>query len=170
MRFFILFFFVQAFLNAQELTVIKGTINSESSGLPLANSVITIEGSNSETTTTIEGLFEIKTVLKGEHILKITATYHVGKRLLLSLEGSGLDIGTVSLTRDVTIEQTDNLITLTDSDLSDDDETISLSAGLLQATRDVFLNRAAFDFGQALASVPPPAYSEVDPINKLADL
>ena len=69
------------------------------------------------------------------------------------LEGKTLDLGVIFLKDDITIEQTDNLITLTESDLSDDDETVSLSAGLLQATRDVFLNRAAFDFGQAFFRV-----------------
>ena len=44
------------------------------------------------------------------------------------------------------------LITLTDSDLLED-ESISMTSGMLQATKDIFLNRAAFDFGQAFFRV-----------------
>src|SRR5690606_615404 len=42
----------------------------------------------------------------------------------------------------------DNLVTLTDADLMEDEMT-SMSSEMLQASKDIFLNRAAFDFGQA---------------------
>ena len=42
---------------------------------------------------------------------------------------------------------------MTENDLSDDGETLSSSTGLLQATRDIFLTRAAFDFSQAFFRV-----------------
>src|SRR5690606_36126617 len=41
---------------------------------------------------------------------------------------------------------------LGEDDISEE-ETVSLASGILQATRDVFLNRAAFDFGQAFFRV-----------------
>lgn len=63
-----------------------------------------------------------------------------------------LDVGVVYLEREIPDEMAENLITLGDSDLFDQD-TYASGSGFLQAGRDVFLNRAAFDFGPAFFRV-----------------
>src|SRR5690606_11346576 len=53
---------------------------------------------------------------------------------------------------DIATEGSENLLTLSEVDISDE-ESVSLASGLLQATRDMCLNRAAFDFSQAFFRV-----------------
>ncbi|MEX0290107.1 MAG: TonB-dependent receptor, partial [Flavobacteriaceae bacterium] len=49
-------------------------------------------------------------------------------------------------------EKVAQLVTLTEADLADEEDIVT-SAGLLQATRDIYLQRAAFDFSQAFFRV-----------------
>ncbi|WP_343488194.1 carboxypeptidase-like regulatory domain-containing protein [Allomuricauda sp. d1] len=153
MRFLFLLFCVSISIYSQEKKRITGVVVQERNNLPITDALATIEGTGLSTKTDDSGRFELLTELDGPYILNISAIDFVTQRLSVVLEGSDLDIGTLTLRQDVTLEQTDNLVTLTDAQLSDDGETISNASGLLQATRDVFLNRAAFDFSQAFFRV-----------------
>jgi len=153
MRLFFILFCISFSVYAQQTTTITGSILKEGVDTNLDRILVSIEGSNEITLPNTLGEFQFITSLTGAHILKVSTPYYSVKRIPILLEGQNLDLGIITLKNDITIEQTDNLITLTESDLSDDDETVSLSAGILQATRDVFLNRAAFDFGQAFFRV-----------------
>jgi len=137
---------------AQEPLAINGQIVTEREKESLPNVLIFLEGNEREYKTDTEGLFEVLTLSKGDYILNISLADFLTKRIPISLKDENLDLATIYLERDLSIEQTDNLITLTDAELLDD-EISSSSAGLLQATRDIFLNRAAFDFGQAFFRV-----------------
>jgi len=119
---------------------------------PISNGFIDIEELQISTETDVNGKFEFEVSVEGEYILRLTASDFIVKRIPITLENQDRNLGTLYLERDISVEQTDNLITLTDSELLDD-EVSSNSSGLLQATRDVFLNRAAFDFGQAFFRV-----------------
>lgn len=153
MRIFLILFCLSFIGYAQETIHITGQIRNQVTKTPLDKVVISIEGTSETCFSNSKGIFELTTKLEGTYILKISAPYYNTKRLPILLENQNINLNIITLEEDLTIEQTDNLITLTESDLSDDDETVSLSAGLLQATRDVFLNRAAFDFGQAFFRV-----------------
>lgn len=153
MRIFLILFCLSLTGYGQETITITGRILNQVAKVPIDNAIIVIEGSSETSLSNAQGEFQLTTSLEGAYILKISAPYYNTKRIPILLEAQNLNIGMITLTNDITIEQTDNLITLTESDLSDDDETVSLSAGLLQATKDVFLNRAAFDFGQAFFRV-----------------
>ena len=137
----------------QESISIKGKLVDAQLNRPIPNGRVILGGTSLTYETNSEGEFELTTPLTGERLLVCTANDFITKRLAIQLEGTNLDVGTVFMEPDVTVEQTDNLITLTDIELSDDVEAVSASAGLLQATRDIFLNRAAFDFGQAFFRV-----------------
>jgi len=103
--------------------------------------------------TNTAGVFSLPFTIKGQYILKIEALDYISKRIAIVLEGSSIDLGRVFLEKDITTERTENLITITANDLTDDSGTIENGIGLLQATKDVFLSRAAFDFGQAFFRV-----------------
>ena len=155
MRFFLTFLLL-AFgcyeLKAQETFLIKGEVINDLSKGPLADAIVAIEGTNVSSNTSALGVFELNLRLQGDFILNISLADFNTKRIPISMEDRDLDLGSIYLERDISVEQTDNLITLTDSELFDD-EVSSNTSGLLQATRDVFLNRAAFDFGQAFFRV-----------------
>ncbi len=114
--------------------------------------LVAIEARQISALTNLEGRFEINISMKGEYILNLTASDYITKRIPIRLDGQSLDLDILYLERDISVEQSDNLITLTESELLDD-EINSNSSALLQATRDVFLTRAAFDFGQAFFRV-----------------
>ncbi|WP_209401611.1 TonB-dependent receptor [Pseudozobellia sp. WGM2] len=137
---------------AQELHQVKGSIIDLVSKKPLVGSEISIENLLISTTSKNEGEFSLSISEKGDYIILIKARDYLSKRLMVKITNSKVDLGAIYLERDIQTEQTDNLITLTDSELLED-EANSNSSGILQATRDVFLNRAAFDFGQAFFRV-----------------
>ncbi len=139
-------------LCGQQSTLITGQLLEKGSDTPISNATITLESTSQEFTTT-SGKFEINVSQTGEQMLRISALDFISKRFSVYVEGNPIDLGIIYLERDIVHEQTDNLISLTDGDLSDDFESISSSMGLLQSTRDIFLNRAAFDFGQAFFKV-----------------
>lgn len=137
----------------QQRTVITGHLKEKGTDLPVQNAFLLLEGVSNEFSSDGNGHFKIEVGQIGEYILRIHAQDFVEKRFSLYLEGSTIDLGILYLERDIVQEKMDNLITLTDGDLLDDEETVSGSLGLLQSTKDVFLNRAAFDFGQAFFKI-----------------
>jgi len=147
-----LLWLLATFLANAQMNSISGTIVDNRTKNPLPGILISIEGTNISVETDDNGIFKLKTDLKGEQVLNLMLADYVEKRMPIDLQISDLNLGIVFLEKNSSSEQADNLITLTDSELLDDDSS-SASAGLLQATRDVFLNRAAFDFGQAFFRV-----------------
>lgn len=153
MRLTVLLFCVSISIYAQKTQIIKGNLIARRSNAPIENAKISIAGTTIKTSSDAEGIFELVFTSNRQYILNIRAEDFVPLRIPLMLDGKTIDLGTIVLESDITVEQSDNLITLTDSQLSDDSETISNASGLLQATRDVFLSRAAFDFSQAFFRV-----------------
>ncbi|SIS40050.1 hypothetical protein SAMN05421766_101534 [Zobellia uliginosa] len=155
MRFsFVAFFMVFCYgpVWAQTSFSVEGKIVSRRSELPITNAQIGLEGLLISTQVDDQGRFGLKVPDAGEYILTITAADYSVKRLPISIENEDIDLGALYLEEDIRVEQADNLISLSDSELLDD-EVSSNSSALLRATRDVFLNRAAFDFGQAFFRV-----------------
>lgn len=155
MRITLLIFILMGFwgiANAQNSTIISGVVYHEQSQNTVAGVAIGLEGNKSMFTTASDGRFEIETSLQGAYILQISAKDFITKRIPILLDGNSVVLGNIFLEIDITLEQIDNLISLTDAELFDD-ELSSNATGLLQATRDVFLSRAAFDFGQAFFRV-----------------
>tara|TARA_R110000868_G_scaffold124959_3_gene330068 strand:- start:34847 stop:37576 length:2730 start_codon:yes stop_codon:yes gene_type:complete len=151
--FFIFPLLFQSYIGlSQEVSTISGIVFNNYSKTAISYAAIEIEGAEINTQTVIDGSFILMTSLKGDFILNISLPEYITKRIPIHLAANQIDIGDIYLDKDITIEQNDNLISLTDSELLDD-ELSSNSAGLLQATKDVFLNRAAFDFGQAFFRV-----------------
>lgn len=141
-----------SFSFGQTRNTVSGSVYSEFNDLPIEGAKISIEGESIEVQTNIEGFFTLRTDINGEYILRIVYQDYEPKRIPVVLDGKNFDLGKIVLKRDISFEQQDNLITLTDAELLDDEST-SNTLGLLQATRDVFLSRAAFDFGQAFFRV-----------------
>ncbi|WP_190810126.1 TonB-dependent receptor [Flagellimonas sp. S3867] len=150
---FLSVFCYAGFFYGQQNITITGFVKDKVTEKPIHNTVIYIQEFSKEFFTDTQGRFQIETSLTGEHVLNISSPDFVLKRLPLFLENQHLDLGIIFLEKDLQTEKEDNLIALTEGDLSNDGEIISGSSGLLQSTRDVFLSRAAFDFGQAFFRV-----------------
>ncbi|MEM8928429.1 MAG: TonB-dependent receptor [Bacteroidota bacterium] len=152
MRFLTFLLATSCFTWSQESLLVSGRMVDENQS-PLANVVIFLEGTKIHYYSTTDGLFSFETSLKGDYILNLSLKDYLPKRIPLVLHSDHLDLGDLRLQLDITFEKSDNLITLTENDLFDDEGEISNSTGLLQATRDIFLTKAAFDFGQAFFRV-----------------
>lgn len=133
---------------AQDATRISAIIIDEQTGEPIGNALVSLEGLPINVVTSLNGQFEFTVEVKGDYILNVSAPDFVSKRLPIVITDEPLDLGTIFLNTDITMDKTDNLISILDSDLSEDISS-PINTGLLQATRDVFLTKAAFDFGQA---------------------
>lgn len=149
---FLFFTFVCCKMMGQTNTIIKGKVITVT-GHPVNGAFISIKDSRDKFQSDATGRFLLELEQEGEFILAISKPGFTAKRMVLVLDGSPKDLGELVLEPNITIEKTENLISLTDNDLSEDDDTLSSAVGLLQATQDIFLRRAAFDFGQAFFRV-----------------
>lgn len=158
---------------AQESSI-HGEIREHGTGVPLPRVFIQLEGTGYSAFTSSTGRFELFYQLKGEYVLKLEAPDYQVKRMPVTLGKPVLDLGILYMNRDIETERADYFITLGTEELTGEGE-ITGSAELLQATRDIFLNRAAFDFGQAFFKVRgyDSKYGNVQlngiPMNKLTD-
>ncbi|KAB7528442.1 TonB-dependent receptor plug domain-containing protein [Flagellimonas olearia] len=137
----------------QQITIISGSVQAMGLNTPVKNASIAIETLSQTFFTDSNGHFKTHIFENGEYVLAISSPEFLPKRFAIICDGEPIDLGTIFLEKDISQEKSDNLITLTDGDLLDDGEAVSGALGLLQSTKDVFLNRAAFDFGQAFFKV-----------------
>jgi len=144
--------FVAHLASAQHNVLIKGKILDARSKRALKHCKISVEGFTQTLTADANGNFQLTLRPTASYQLLFSAEGYIPQRILIEVAKATLDLGVVFLEKDIKIEKSSNLFSLTESELLDD-ELSGNTSGLLQATRDVFLNRAAFDFGQAFFRV-----------------
>lgn len=133
---------------AQQVAVLGKVIDAKTQE-PVAGAMATLQGSGQAVSTNPDGIFVLERVPEGEHILAVTYAGYITQNFSLGITGGRpLDLGIILLEEDITTEQQLGLITLTESDLADGSGSDN-TAGLLQASRDVFQQAAAFNWGQA---------------------
>jgi hypothetical protein len=146
-----LFFIIQfKFAFAQQETRIFGKIIDAKTQNPVASVVVTIQNTNLMELTDTEGSFKFNAVQSGSLLILIHSQGFKDALYLIDiLEGQLLDLGTIALEEDQSIEQQGSLIALTESDFSDDNSGSENTSGLLQSSKDAFQQAAAFNWGQA---------------------
>ncbi|NMH26595.1 TonB-dependent receptor [Flavobacterium silvaticum] len=144
-------FTLQALITfAQAPGKISGKIVDAKNQKPLQNVEVSVFNTNLSQLTDISGTFNIPDVGPGDQIVRVRSTGYKDQVLPVKVEsGKVLDLGTLVMEEDITSEQQLSLITITENDLGDDNSGSDNTAGLLQATRDVFQQAAAFNWGQA---------------------
>ncbi len=131
--------------------IIQGVVMDASTFDPISNSKITVEGLAVETFTEADGKFEISfSAPEDDHIIVNVSKYgYLLQRIpvgIAPVQNRSLEI----------LLQSDHIkdhlmagaVSLSDAQLLDEEGSADNVAGLLQASRDVFLNAAAFDFSQ----------------------
>lgn len=149
---FLVFIIGATWSQAQSISSIKGVLIDANNNQVLHNAVISLEGDSANVLSNDQGEFSLDVSSIGSYILHISLADYVNKRLPVHLEGDDLELGVIFMERDVTLEKSVHLINISDDELLND-EMNSNALALLQSTKDVFLNRAAFDFGQAFFRV-----------------
>jgi hypothetical protein len=135
---------------AQNSGGVKGVVVDSKTQKPLQSVVVTIQNTSLMRLTSSDGAFVFENVPQGNHLLQIKSEGY--SQQLLSIDvvsGEVVDLGIIVMDFDITSEQQLSLITITENDLGDDNSGSESTAGLLQATRDAFLQASAFNFGQA---------------------
>ncbi|RMB63487.1 TonB-dependent receptor [Dokdonia sinensis] len=129
---------------------VKGKVIDAITTEALPDVEVSIQGSNRSIQTDGNGIFMLENVAPGDQILVVVKNGFITKRLpIVAQDGQVLNIESILMDVDVSAEQEQiGLISLSDNEVSnDDDDSGSFNvSGLLTASRDVFLNAAAFDF------------------------
>ena len=151
--FFLLQFFLVAIVNAQaqNITVSGYVIDSRSKQGLLAVKV-QLEAHLDQAITDRAGFFEISIDCNSQCVLEFQKEGYARLRLPVFSEKKDVELGLVILSRENPVEGKDVLLALSETELNDE-EGVSDAVGFLQGTRDIFLNRAAFDFSQSFFRV-----------------
>jgi hypothetical protein len=145
-----LFVLQAVFVFAQEKPALTGKVIDSKSQKPLQNVVATIQSTNQSMLTDFDGNFVFKILPEGEQVLVVSFNGFSSQTLMLEVtKGEALELGNIVLEEDITTEQQLSLVTITESDLGDDNSGSESTSGLLQASRDVYQQAAAFNWGQA---------------------
>ncbi|TRO67250.1 carboxypeptidase-like regulatory domain-containing protein [Christiangramia sabulilitoris] len=142
-------------MNSQQ-SVIKGRLVDAITNVPLPLVKIAIEGLVIETLTDPDGEFSIglDSMDRTEVVVVFSKTGYTTKRFPLNIGIGEKTLETISLNPDAFYERSQqSTISLSDADIISEEAEFDNISGLLQSTRDVFLNAAAFDFSQTFFRV-----------------
>jgi hypothetical protein len=131
---------------AQQNTGFFGKVIESKTKNPLGFVVVSIQNTTLMQLTKTDGNFSFDTVPTGNVLLLIHSQgFKDALYPIEIIEGKMLDLGTIVLEEDQSTEQQSSLITLIESDFSDDNSSSESTSGLLQSSRDAFLQAAAFN-------------------------
>ncbi len=132
-------------------TGVSGVVLDAATFEPIPDSHILIEGSTYETRTGEDGNFILSSadLPQGEVIVLVTKNGYLLQRIPVNLISGQIRNLEILLQSDIFQDHLmTGAVSLSDAQLLDEEGSADNVAGLLQASRDVFLNAAAFDFSQ----------------------
>ncbi len=130
-------------------TIVKGSVYEAISGTPLSEVKITIEETGQFKLTDAKGQFKFsKSLPLGEHVLKLSKLGYEDKRYPIIInEHKVVDIQDMTLSFDNSDTKASFIISISEDELNSEGHAVSDNiSGLLQASKDAFLNAAAYDF------------------------
>ncbi|AWK03797.1 TonB-dependent receptor [Flavobacterium crocinum] len=137
-------------VDAQQEITVTGIVIDVRTQNPLENVVVTIQNTAVMQLTSKTGKFELHIFPTKEQLLLLRSQGY--KDLLLKLQftsGQNINLGILQLEDTYSDEVPAALITLSDNDLSEDNGSSEMTSGLLQSSRDAFMQASAFNWGQA---------------------
>lgn len=132
---------------------ITGTVIDGRTMKPITAATIKVTPLQITTTTDTEGMFVLSKIPPGSYVLQMIAEGYISKNLpfkKVAFEANYFN--ELFLEPDIQELKHENIIVLSENDFLDEVEA-DYTGGMLQATRDVFLTHAAFDFSQAFFKV-----------------
>jgi hypothetical protein len=145
------FFILQVlFVFAQSATGVSGKIVDSKTQKPLVNVAVSLQNTTLFQLSDADGRFALENTPTGNQFIQVKSSGYRDQLIQVEvIAGKMTDLGVVSFQEDQTVEQQLALVTITESDLGDDNSGSESTSGLLQASRDVFQQAAAFNWGQA---------------------
>ncbi len=131
-------------------SVVKGRITDANSSDVIPNVEVRIQTSTFSDITNSNGLFNItgSDLPQGEQVLVVVKNGYITQRIRIIVKnGQTINLDPILLQLDLTeLEAQIGIISLSNNELDQDEGTSYTISGLLQASKDVFLNAAAYDF------------------------
>jgi hypothetical protein len=131
-------------------TIVKGKVVDAITNEELPDVEVSVEETTLSLKTNAKGefIFDRFDLPLGEQVISFEKEGYISKRFPVIInENATLDLETISLKVDVNEENLQiGVISLSASELDEDESSASNLSGLLQASRDTYLNAAAFDF------------------------
>ncbi|EAR13718.1 hypothetical protein PI23P_04452 [Polaribacter irgensii 23-P] len=131
-------------LNSQNL--LKGTVLSSVSENPISNVLVRIKNTTMTTRTDTHGRFVLEVLKEGTYMVEISDPEFETQNFKIVFSTGVVNLGTILLFEEYLQVQDLSIITITDDELNADSNAADNISGLLQATKDVFLRTAAFEF------------------------
>jgi len=129
--------------------VIKGVVVDSEKNTQLKGVAINVKKNTANTVTNDNGVFILQNLTNGSYVLEISFKGYETQNFPVELSGTSVDLGTVLLYEDLSEEEDLSTVTLTDDELNDDTSAADNISGLLQASRDIYLRTAAFEFSSS---------------------
>ncbi|GGG92468.1 TonB-dependent receptor [Polaribacter pacificus] len=104
---------------------------------------------NQTTKTDPKGVFILQELPTGNQVLYLQYDGYQAQQFSLLFTGSPIDLGTLRLQKKMEEQTNSNIISLTDDELDEDIGSADNIVGLLQASKDLFLRTAAFEFSSS---------------------
>ncbi len=151
--FFLFLLIVYYNVNAQQ-NLVTGKLINAVDNKPIENATVIVVGTTKKAYSNQNGTFTIANIPRGNHQLEIAHVRYYSVIIPIKIPiKEEVSVGTIMLEPDVNAYQLENTIALTESEINDDEAVLESSFGFLQSTKDIFLQRAAFDFGQTFFKV-----------------
>ncbi|WP_029038164.1 peptidase associated domain and porin domain-containing protein [Salinimicrobium xinjiangense] len=127
---------------------LSGKVIAEDSGEPLTGVLVQISGTSLEQLSDGEGNFVFSEGLpQSAVIVSLSKNAFFDKHFRVNISSEDIDLGLIFLEPNLPeLQQQTAIISLADHELDEEEGSYSSISGLLQASKDVFLNAAAFDF------------------------
>jgi hypothetical protein len=133
--------------------IVKGVVVDSESEKPIEHIEVRLKPSLNITKTTSNGEFILKNNTNGTYVLELKLQGYETQKFSIQFTGKVIDLGIILLYKEST-EQIDlSVITLSDDELNDDTTTADNISGLLQASKDIYLKTAAYEFSASFFRV-----------------
>lgn len=127
--------------------IVKGVVKDGNSENLLQEVLVSVKGTNVSTKTNANGAFTLQNVPNGKQLVIVNKNGYENQTFPLQVSGKELDLGTIMLFLDEGYEEQDlSTIVISDDELNDETSGADNISGLLQASRDVYLRTAAFEW------------------------
>lgn len=139
-----------AFASAQQQEIsVTGIVIDARTQNPLENVIVTIQNTAVMQLTSKEGKFELHIFPQKEQLLLLRSQGYKDYLLKIQSSKQNINLGILQLEDTYSDEVPAALITLSDNDFSEDNSSSEMTSGLLQSSKDAFMQASAFNWGQA---------------------
>jgi len=133
--------------------IVKGVVVDSNSEKPIEHVEVKLTLIIKQEKTTSNGGFILKNIANGTYILKLKFEGYETQKFSLQFTGKTIDLGTILFYKNSTKNIDLSIITLSDDELNDETTSSDNISGLLQASKDIYLRTAAYEFSASFFRV-----------------